>query len=95
MELGLLTPPNDDTWRQPASPLVFVDGEYARLLLDDLERSPPGYIVLGSTVPHLRFTALRRLLQRDYVRDYTIQLGRLEMWRHRSLGPPPRRGARD
>lgn len=85
--LGLLTPPNDDTWRQAATPLVFVDGEHAALLLEDLERAPPGYIVLGSTVPHRQFTALRSLLQRDYVRDPTIKIGRLEMWRHRSLGP--------
>lgn len=84
--LGLLTPPNDDTWRHPATPLVFVDGEYAALLLEDLERTPPGYIVLGSTVPHRQFAALRKLLQRDYERDTTVRLGRLEMWRRR-LGP--------
>jgi len=83
--LGLLTPPNDDTWRQPATPLQFVDGEYAALLIEDLERTPPAYIVLGSTVPHRQFSALRRLLQRDYVRDHTVRLGRLEMWRHRSI----------
>jgi hypothetical protein len=88
--LGLLTPPNDDTWRLPASPLVFVDGPHAQMLIEDLERAPPGYVVLGSTVPQRQFTALRKLLGRDYARDRTVQLGKLEMWRHRSLGPPPR-----
>lgn len=83
--LGLLTPPNDDTWRQPASPQVFVDNEYAAMLIEDLERTPPGYIVLGSTVPHREFKALRQLLQRDYVRDHTVRIGRLEMWRRRDL----------
>jgi hypothetical protein len=83
--LGLLTRPNDDTWRQPATPLVFVDNEYAALLIEDLERTPPGYIVLGSTVPHRQFAALRRLLQRDYVRDHAVKIGRLEMWRHKSI----------
>jgi hypothetical protein len=83
--LGLLTPPNDDTWRLPASAQVFVDNEYAAMLIEDLERTPPGYIVLGSTVPHRQWKALRQLLQRDYVRDPTVRIGRLEMWRRRDL----------
>jgi hypothetical protein len=86
--LGLLTPPNDDTWRRPATPLVFVDGEPARILLEDLRAAPPGYIVLGSTVPHRQFTALRELLAELYVRDPRVKLGRVEFWRRRDLGPP-------
>lgn len=88
--LGLLTPPNDDTWRLPATPLVFVGGEHAEMIIEDLERDPPGYVVLGSTVPQRQFTALRQLLARDYKRDTKVRLGKLEMWRHRSLGPPQR-----
>jgi len=83
--LGLLTPPNDDTWRQPATPLVFVDGEAAAILLEDLRANKPGYIVLGSTVPHRQFTALRRLLAEDYIRDPRVKLGRVEFWRSREL----------
>lgn len=86
--LGLLTPPNDDTWRRPATPLVFVDGEPARILLEDLRASPPGYIVLGSTVPHRQFQALRELLAEQYIRDHRVKLGRVEFWRRRDLGPP-------
>jgi hypothetical protein len=79
--LGLLTPPNDDSWRRGASPLRFVDGEYARMLIEDLERSRPRYVVLGSTVPHRDFTALRELLRRDYRRDRRVRLGRVQFWR--------------
>jgi hypothetical protein len=88
--LGLLTPPNDDTWRQPATPLVFVDGEAAAILLEDLRANPPGYIVLGSTVPHRQFTALRRFLAEAYVRDARVRLGKVEFWRSRELPPMSR-----
>jgi hypothetical protein len=84
--LGLITGPNDDTWRLPASAPHFVDGEYAEMLIDDFERTPPAYVVLGSTAPHREFTALRRLLARDYVRDHGVRIGRVELWRHRSVG---------
>jgi hypothetical protein len=79
--LGQLTPPNDDTWRRPASPLVFVEGPAARRLIAELEAAPPAWIVLGSTVPHREFTALRRLLTHRYVRDRSAPvIGRVEFW---------------
>ncbi len=88
--LGLLTPPNDDTWRKPATPLVFVDGEAAAILLEDLDANRPGYIVLGSTVPHRQFTALRSFLAAHYVRDPRVKLGKVEFWRSRELPPMSR-----
>jgi len=84
--LGLLTPPNDDTWRRPATPLVFVDDEPARWLIEDLRADPPGYVVLGSTVPHRQFLALRRFLAEEYERDTRVRLGKVEFWRWRGLG---------
>lgn len=83
--LGLLTPPNDDTWRKPATPLVFVDGEAAAILLEDLDANRPGYIVLGSTVPHRQFKALRSFLAEHYTRDHRVKLGKVEFWRRRDL----------
>lgn len=85
--LGVLTPPNDDTWRLPASPLRFVDGPAARELLADLERVRPAWIVLGSTVPRGEFTELRRLLHREYAIDRSIALGRVQFWRRRTSPP--------
>jgi hypothetical protein len=79
--LGLLTPPNDDTWRRPASPLRFVGGDGARMLLEDLNRDPPAFIVLGSTVPHHDFAELRAFLRARYRRDRAVRLGKLEVWR--------------
>jgi len=78
--LGLLTDPNDDTWRRPQSRLRFVDGPAARIVLDDFARTPPAVVVLGSTVPHRAFRGLRRLLAEQYRLDRTIRRGRLEIW---------------
>jgi hypothetical protein len=78
--LGLLTPPNDDTWRRPASPPRFVDGVWAERLLTDFERTPPKWVVLGSTVPHREFVALRRHLRTHYRRDRRVRLNRVEFW---------------
>lgn len=81
--LGLLTPPNDDSWRRPASRLTFVDGEHAQTLIDDLRRNRPRYVVLGSTVPHREFEALHELLRAEYRRDRRVRLGRVQFWRLR------------
>ncbi len=83
--LGLITGPNDDTWRLPATRERFVDGPWAKRLIEDFEATPPAYIVLGSTAPHREFEALRELLARDYVRDQGVKIGRVELWRLRSL----------
>lgn len=80
---GLVTGPNDDTWRRGATPLHVIDGAATRMVIDDLERTPAAYIVLGSTAPHREFAELRALLDRDYVRDRGLRLGKLELWRHR------------
>lgn len=87
--LGLLTPPNDDTWRRGPSRARFVAGPAADLLLEDLQRTPPAYIVLGSTVPHRQFKRLRRFLFAHYIRDRRLKLGRVEFWRSREMGPVP------
>lgn len=81
--LGLLTPPNDDTWRRPASKLTFVDSEYAQLLLGELDENRPRYIVLGSTVPRGEFEALRDFLRQNYRRDRSRRVGRVEFWKRR------------
>ena len=81
--LGILSQPNDDTWRSPGTPLRFVDSAYADRLLVDLERARPAYIVLGSTVPHRQFAGLRHLLRTHYRRDHRVRLGRVEFWRLR------------
>lgn len=84
--LGVLTPPNDDTWRRPASKQHFVDSEHADRLLDDLERARPAYIVLGSTVPREQFVGLQAFLRREYRLDYRVRLGRVQFWRRKDLG---------
>ncbi|MEX1365763.1 MAG: hypothetical protein AB1Z98_21730 [Nannocystaceae bacterium] len=81
--LGLLTPPNDDTWRRPATRLRFVDGEAATLLLEDLRATRPAWIVLGSTVPRQQFTALREYLRAEYVLERKVRLGRVQFWHRR------------
>lgn len=88
--IGLLTPPNDDTWRRPASKLQFSDGPYAQMLLDDLEASRPTWVVLGSTVPRREFEALRMFLRREYRLDRRVRLGRVQFWRRKPPRPPPR-----
>ena len=81
--LGLLTPPNDDTWRRPATRLRFVDGEASAILLEDLDASRPAWIVLGSTVPRREFRALTAFLREHYVLDRRVRLGRVQFWHRR------------
>ncbi len=81
--LGLLTPPNDDTWRRSATKLTFVDGPAAQLLLEDLRASQPAWIVLGSTVPRGEFEGLKQLLHEGYVLDRRVRLGRVQFWQRR------------
>jgi hypothetical protein len=83
--LGVLTPPNDDTWRRPASKQHFVDSELADRLLDDLARARPAYIVLGSTVPREQFTGLQTFLRREYRRDHRVRLGHVQFWRRKDI----------
>ncbi len=89
--LGLLTPPNDDTWRRPAKRLKFVDGPGAQVLMEDLRAAPPVWIVLGSTVPRRQFTALRTFLRAEYHLDRRVRLGRVEFW-HRKDRAAAQRG---
>ena len=87
--LGLLTPPNDDTWRTPGSPLRFVDGPNAERLLEELEGQPPRWVVLGSSVPAAEFGALQAFLRRKYKRDRSLRLGRVQFWLRRDTPPTP------
>jgi hypothetical protein len=80
---GLLTTGNDATWRRPRSPLQFVDGPPAQLLLEDFKQNPPYYIVLGSTVPAHQFKALQTHLRTHYTRDPRTKLGRVQFWKKR------------
>ncbi len=84
---GLITGPNDDTWRRGATPLHVVEGPATTMLIEDLERNLPAYVVLGATAPHRELPALHALLRRAYVRDHGVRLGRLELWRHRDVAP--------
>lgn len=88
--IGLLTPPNDDTWRNPPTKGSFVDGPGAAALMEDLSRDPPAWIVLGSTVPVRHFDALRTLLRAQYRRDRTVRLGRVQFWQRRDRAPTKR-----
>src|SRR5690606_31650189 len=81
--LGLLTPPNDDTWRTPASPLHFSAGPNAERLLRELSESRPRWIVLGSSVPVAEFDGLNRWLRANYRRDRSVRLGRVQFWQRR------------
>ena len=81
--LGVLTPANDDSWRKRARPLHFGESLQSDRLLRELKASNPRYIVLGSTVPHREFKALRAYLASAYVRDHRLKIGRVEMWRLR------------
>ncbi len=81
--LGVLTPPNDDTWRTPASPLHFVDGAGARQLMADLDRVRPRMILLGGTVPRDEFVELRSFLRAHYRRLASPRVGRVEIWERR------------
>jgi hypothetical protein len=82
--LGLLTMANDDTWRTPASPLRFVEGEWSDRLVAGLRAHPPRFVLLGGTVPHEEFTGLRTLLRQEYRRATEIRVGRVEVWERRS-----------
>ncbi|EDM80355.1 hypothetical protein PPSIR1_11285 [Plesiocystis pacifica SIR-1] len=80
--LGILSQPNDDTWRRPSTPLRFVETEHAQTLLDDLERTRPRFIVLGSTVPRREFGALQTFLRAHYRLDRSApRIGRVQFWR--------------
>ncbi|MCB9754401.1 MAG: hypothetical protein H6713_31050 [Myxococcales bacterium] len=93
--LGLLTPINDDTWRTPATRLRLAkDSPYLDILIDELERARPVYIVLGSTVPRQEFSELRALLRRDYVIDRRVTLGRVQFWERRDRAAARRGAAR-
>jgi hypothetical protein len=81
--LGILSQPNDDTWRRAAAPLQFVESAYSRALIVELEASRPAYVVLGSTVPHREFDALRSFLREHYRRDRRVRIGRVQLWRRR------------
>ncbi len=89
--LGLLTEPNDDTWRKPQGRLRFRDGPAARALLEDFARTPPAVVLLGGTVPRTEFAALRSFLREGYRLDRTVRVGRVEVWvrrgDHRSGAP--------
>ena len=81
--LGILSQPHDDAWRRQATPLRFVDSEYATLLLADLDANRPAYVVLGSTVPHREFVELHELLRAHYRRDHRLRIGKVQFWRLR------------
>jgi hypothetical protein len=86
--LGLLTPPNDDTWRRPAStPQVTPENRWMAVLLADLERTRPAVIVLGGTTPRTGLGPLRRMLQAGYHRD-RCDIGKVECWRLRDPVDP-------
>jgi hypothetical protein len=91
--LGLLTPPNDDTWRRPATRLRFVDGPAAELLLEELRASPPAWIVLGGTVPRGEFEGLQQLLHEAYVQDRRVRVGRVQFWQRRDRAEAERRAS--
>jgi len=79
--LGILSQPNDDTWRRPATKLRFVDSPYAAALVADLDAARPAYVVFGSTVPHRDHEALHALLRAHYRRDRRVRIGRVQFWR--------------
>jgi hypothetical protein len=81
--LGILSQPNDDTWRRPAAPLRFVESEYSRQLIAELDASRPAYVVLGSTVPHREFNQLHEFLRAHYRRDRRVRIGRVQLWKRR------------
>jgi hypothetical protein len=81
--LGLIEPPNDDTWRTPATPLRFVPSARADLLLEELDDARPKFVLLGGTVPRGEFTDLRRFLAQHYVLDAGVRVGRVQVWRRR------------
>jgi hypothetical protein len=81
--LGILSQPNDDTWRRGATPLRYVESEYSAQLLAELDASRPAFIVFGSTVPHRDFTQLHAFLREHYRRDHAVRIGKVQIWRRR------------
>ena len=81
--MELTTSANDSTWRHPRSPLHFRDDLAAGALLEELEASPPDYIVIGSSVPIAEFGGLRAFLRAHYTRDRAVQLNRVQFWKLR------------
>ena len=92
--LGLLTPPNDDTWRRHAKRLRFTDGEAAEILLEDLDATRPAWIVLGSTVPRNEFKGLRSFLREHYILERKVRLGRVQFWHRRDRAQAQRAARR-
>lgn len=92
--LGLLTPPNDDTWRRPATRLRFVDGPAAQLVLEELRANRPAWIVLGSTVPRAEFEGLQALLREEYAQDRRVRVGRVQFWQRKDRAEAERRARR-
>jgi hypothetical protein len=85
--LGLLTPPNDDTWRRAATPpRVDPRSPWMAVLLADLERTRPAVIVLGGTTPRSGIDGLRGLLRAGYRRD-DCKIGKVECWRRVPVDP--------
>jgi hypothetical protein len=82
--LGILTQPNDDTWRRRASPQRFIESEHSQQLLAELDANRPTFIVFGSTVPHREFTQLHEFLRRHYRRDHGVRIGRVQIWRRKA-----------
>lgn len=91
--IGLLTPPNDDTWRVRGTKAVFADGPPARILMEDLRAAPPAWIVFGSVVPHRQFTELRGFLREHYHRDRRVRIGRVQFWHRKDRAEAERRAA--
>jgi hypothetical protein len=81
--MGLLTPPNDDTWRRPArAPAVLADNPWMRVLLADLQRTRPAAIVLGGTAPRRGIDDLRAWLRAHYRQD-ACNIDRVQCWLRR------------
>ncbi len=91
--MGLLSQPNDDTWREHGNRLVFADGSAAEILIEDLTANRPVWVVLGSTVPHRPFKALQTLLRAEYERDHAVRIGRVQFW-HRKDRAAEQRAAK-
>lgn len=92
--LGLITPPNDDTWRRPATPPRFMDGPAAELLLAELRAARPVWILLGGTAPRGEFEGLQQLLREQYVQDRRARVGRVQFWQRRDRAEAERRARR-
>jgi len=92
--LGLITPPNDDTWRRPATAPRFMDGPAAELLIEELRADPPVWILLGGSAPRGQFAALKALLHEQYVLDRRVRVGRVQFWQRKDRADAERRARR-